>query len=59
MTHLNIIIKNTRDTTRLLQKLAACYKTQFLALPDGKDAVFVHNYIKLLGNDEILSFSDT
>ncbi|KOX71731.1 Spermatogenesis-defective protein 39 like protein [Melipona quadrifasciata] len=63
MKTLHIIIKNTRDTDRLLNKLRNCYKTQFSALAECKEAPFVQSYIKLLewqkiakvaeGNEEI------
>ncbi|XP_043515403.1 spermatogenesis-defective protein 39 homolog [Frieseomelitta varia] len=63
MKTLHIIIKNTRDPDRLLNKLRNCYKTQFSALADCKEAPFVQSYIKLLewqtiakvvdGNEEI------
>ncbi|XP_076395495.1 spermatogenesis-defective protein 39 homolog isoform X3 [Megachile rotundata] len=48
MKTLHIIIKNTRDPDRLLQKLRNSYKTQFSALTDCKEASFVQSYIKLL-----------
>ncbi|KAG7200250.1 hypothetical protein KM043_017722 [Ampulex compressa] len=48
MKNLHIIIKNTRDTETLLQKLRNCYKTQFSTLTDCKEAAFVESYIKLL-----------
>ena len=48
MKTLHIIIKNTRDPDRLLQKLRNSYKTQFSTLPDCKEASFVQSYIKLL-----------
>nr|XP_034174101.1 spermatogenesis-defective protein 39 homolog isoform X2 [Osmia lignaria] len=63
MKTLHIIIKNTRDPDRLLQKLRNSYKTQFSALNDCKEASFVQSYIQLLewqtvvkkvdGNEEI------
>ncbi|KAK1120358.1 hypothetical protein K0M31_012340 [Melipona bicolor] len=63
MKTLHIIIKNTRDPDRLLNKLRNCYKTQFSALAECKEAPFVQSYIKLLewqkiakvveGNEEI------
>ncbi|XP_024938760.1 spermatogenesis-defective protein 39 homolog isoform X2 [Cephus cinctus] len=48
MRTLQIIIKNTPNPERLLQKLHNCYKTQFLALADCKETPFIQNYIKLL-----------
>ncbi|CAK9807211.1 Spermatogenesis-defective protein 39 homolog [Anthophora plagiata] len=48
MKTLHIIIKNTRDPDRLLNKLKNSYKTQFLALADCKETSFVQSYIKLL-----------
>lgn len=45
---MNIIIKNTRDEARLLQKLIKCYKTQFMNVPDCRETSFIVNYIKLL-----------
>lgn len=48
MRNLQIIIRNTPNPERLLQKLQNCYKTQFVALTDCKEATFVQNYIKLL-----------
>lgn len=48
MKTLHIIIKNTRDPDRLLNKLRNSYKTQFSALTDCKEASFVQSYIKLL-----------
>lgn len=63
MKTLHIIIKNTRDPDRLLNKLRNCYKTQFSALAECKEASFVQSYIQLLewqkiakvveGNEEI------
>lgn len=50
MKTLHIIIKNTRDPDRLLNKLRNSYKTQFSTLTDCKEALFVQSYIKLLGN---------
>lgn len=50
MKTLHIIIKNTRDPDRLLNKLRNSYKTQFSALTECKEASFVQSYIKLLGN---------
>ncbi|XP_033207839.1 spermatogenesis-defective protein 39 homolog [Belonocnema kinseyi] len=46
--HLHIIIKNTRNSERLLQKLRNCYKTQFMDLHDTPESKFVNSYIKLL-----------
>ncbi|XP_011310891.1 spermatogenesis-defective protein 39 homolog [Fopius arisanus] len=48
MTNLNVIIRNTRDETRLLQKLMKCYKTQFVSSPECRETPFVQNYIRLL-----------
>ncbi|XP_020287643.1 spermatogenesis-defective protein 39 homolog [Pseudomyrmex gracilis] len=48
MKNLHIIIKNTRDPNRLLQKLQNCYKVHFAMLPDCKEATFLESYIKLL-----------
>ncbi|XP_063976175.1 spermatogenesis-defective protein 39 homolog [Diachasmimorpha longicaudata] len=48
MTNLNVIIKNTRDEARLIQKLNKCYKTQFMNSPECRETPFVQNYIKLL-----------
>ncbi|XP_012214455.1 spermatogenesis-defective protein 39 homolog [Linepithema humile] len=48
MKNLYIIIKNTRDPSRLLQKLHNCYKAHFAMLPDCKEATFLESYIKLL-----------
>ncbi|KAK0088890.1 hypothetical protein PV325_010341 [Microctonus aethiopoides] len=45
---LNIIMKNTQDENRLLQKLTKCYKTQFMSLPECRESIYVQNYIKLL-----------
>ncbi|XP_050586668.1 spermatogenesis-defective protein 39 homolog [Bombus affinis] len=63
MKTLHIIIKNTRDPDRLLNKLRNSYKTQFSTLTECKEALFVQSYIKLLewqmvakvidGNEEI------
>ncbi|XP_076238832.1 spermatogenesis-defective protein 39 homolog [Calliopsis andreniformis] len=63
MKTLHIVIKNTRDPDRLLQKLRNAYKTQFSTLTDCKEASFVQSYIKLLewqmavkkldGNEEV------
>ena len=49
MKNLYIIIKNTRDPNRLLQKLQNCYKAHFAMLPDCKETMFLEAYIKLLG----------
>ncbi|XP_072764849.1 spermatogenesis-defective protein 39 homolog [Anoplolepis gracilipes] len=48
MKNLHIIIKNTRDPNRLLQKLHNCQKAHFAMLPDCKEATFLESYIKLL-----------
>ncbi|KOC69844.1 Spermatogenesis-defective protein 39 like protein [Habropoda laboriosa] len=48
MKTLHIIIKNTRDPNRLLNKLQNIYETQFLNLADCKETSFVQSYIKLL-----------
>ncbi|OAD58023.1 Spermatogenesis-defective protein 39 like protein [Eufriesea mexicana] len=48
MKTLHIIIKNTRDPDRLLNKLRNSYKTQFSAVPELKETLFVQSYIKLL-----------
>ncbi|KAF7993157.1 hypothetical protein HCN44_005938 [Aphidius gifuensis] len=48
MTNFNIIVKNTKDEVRLLQKLSKCFKTQFMNLQNCRETQFVHNYIKLL-----------
>ncbi|XP_066600718.1 spermatogenesis-defective protein 39 homolog [Prorops nasuta] len=48
MKSLHLLINNTRDPERLLQKLKNCYKTQFSSLPDCKEGLFVQHYIKLL-----------
>ncbi|EZA61897.1 hypothetical protein DMN91_006122 [Ooceraea biroi] len=48
MKNLHIIIRNTRDPTKLLQKLHNCYKVHFAMLPDCKEAIFLKSYIKLL-----------
>lgn len=45
---LNIIMKNTQDESRLLQKLTKCYKTQFMSLPECRESIYVQNYVKLL-----------
>lgn len=49
MVNLHIILKNTQDCDKLLQKLRNCYKTQFLNLIDCKETQFLHSYIQLLG----------
>lgn len=49
MKNLHIIIKNTRDPNRLLQKLHNCQKAHFAMLPDCKETTFLDSYIKLLG----------
>ncbi|KAL0101100.1 hypothetical protein PUN28_018747 [Cardiocondyla obscurior] len=46
--NLHIIIKNTKDPNRLLQKLHNCHKALFAMLPDCKEALFLDFYIKLL-----------
>ncbi|XP_029158814.1 spermatogenesis-defective protein 39 homolog [Nylanderia fulva] len=48
MKNLHIILKNTRDPNRLLQKLHNCQKAHFAMLPDCKEATFLDSYIKLL-----------
>ncbi|GAB1859549.1 Spermatogenesis-defective protein 39 homolog [Camponotus japonicus] len=48
MKNLHIIIRNTRDPNRLLQKLQNCQKAHFAMLPDCKEATFLESYIKLL-----------
>lgn len=48
MKNLHIIIKNTRDPTRLLQKLHNCYKAHFAMLSDCRESIFLQSYIKLL-----------
>jgi len=48
MKNLHIIIKNTKDPNRLLQKLNNCYKALFAMLPDCKEIMFLESYIKLL-----------
>ncbi|XP_076763004.1 spermatogenesis-defective protein 39 homolog isoform X2 [Xylocopa sonorina] len=48
MKTLHIIIKDTRDSDRLLFKLRNSYKTQFSTLTECKEALFVQSYIKLL-----------
>ncbi|XP_046829294.1 spermatogenesis-defective protein 39 homolog [Vespa crabro] len=48
MINLHIILKNTQDCDKLLQKLRNCYKTQFLNLVDCKETQFLHSYIQLL-----------
>lgn len=48
MINLHIILKNTQDCDKLLQKLYNCYKTQFLNLPDCKETQFLQSYIQLL-----------
>ncbi|XP_053972890.1 spermatogenesis-defective protein 39 homolog isoform X2 [Hylaeus volcanicus] len=48
MKTLHIIMKNTRDPDRLLNKLRNSYKTQFSTLTDCNEASFVRSYIKLL-----------
>lgn len=53
MKTLHIIIKNTRDPDRLLNKLRNSYKTQFSTLTECKEASFVQSYIKLLGKKKI------
>ncbi|KZC13424.1 PREDICTED: spermatogenesis-defective protein 39 homolog [Dufourea novaeangliae] len=63
MKTLHIIIKNTHDPDRLLNKLRNSYKTQFSTLVDCREASFVQSYIQLLewqiavkkidGNEEI------
>lgn len=47
MTNLNAVIKNTRDETRLLQKLIKCYKTQFMNSNECRETIFVQKYIKV------------
>jgi len=49
MKNLHIIIKNTKDPNRLLQKLHNCHKALFAILPDCKETAFLESYIKLLG----------
>jgi len=48
MKNLHIIIKNTKDSNRLLQKLHNCNKALFAMLPDCKEVTFLESYIKLL-----------
>ncbi|XP_043288486.1 spermatogenesis-defective protein 39 homolog [Venturia canescens] len=48
ITHFDIIIRNTRDASRLVEKLEKCYKTHFIDLPDCKESAFLNNYTKLL-----------
>lgn len=48
MINFDIIIKNTKDEVRLLQKLSKCFKTQFMSLQNCREIQYVHNYIKLL-----------
>ncbi|XP_071647424.1 spermatogenesis-defective protein 39 homolog [Temnothorax longispinosus] len=48
MKNLHIIIKNTKDPNRLMQKLHNCYKALFAMLPDCKETTFLESYIKLL-----------
>lgn len=48
MINLHIILKNTQDCDKLLQKLRSCYKTQFLNLVDCKETKFLQSYIQLL-----------
>lgn len=56
MKNLHIIIKNTRDPNRLLQKLHNCQKAHFAMLPDCKEVIFLESYIKLLGMLTIFLF---
>ncbi|XP_031838212.1 spermatogenesis-defective protein 39 homolog [Nomia melanderi] len=48
MKTLHIIIKNTSDPNKLVNKLRNIYKTQFSTLIDCREASFVQSYIKLL-----------
>ncbi|KAK2579347.1 hypothetical protein KPH14_008298 [Odynerus spinipes] len=48
MINLHIILKNTQDCGKLLQKLHNCYKTQFLHLKDCKETQLLQSYIQLL-----------
>ncbi|XP_011864814.1 PREDICTED: spermatogenesis-defective protein 39 homolog [Vollenhovia emeryi] len=48
MKNLHIIIRNTKDPSRLLQKLDNCHKALFAMLPDCKETTFLESYIKLL-----------
>lgn len=48
MKNLHIIIKNTKDPNRLLQKLHNCHKALFTMLSDCKETAFLDSYIKLL-----------
>ncbi|KAF7992458.1 hypothetical protein HCN44_001783 [Aphidius gifuensis] len=41
MTNFNIIVKNTKDEVRLLQKLSKCFKTQFMNLQNCRETQFV------------------
>ncbi|XP_012535647.1 spermatogenesis-defective protein 39 homolog [Monomorium pharaonis] len=48
MKNLHIIVKNTNDPNRLLQKLDNCHKALFTILPDCRETTFLESYIKLL-----------
>ncbi|XP_012284580.1 spermatogenesis-defective protein 39 homolog [Orussus abietinus] len=58
MKNLQIIIQNTPNPARLLQKLQTCYKMQFANLADCKESAFVQNYIKLLEWQTVLKNAD-
>ncbi|XP_046616432.1 spermatogenesis-defective protein 39 homolog [Neodiprion virginianus] len=48
MTNLQIVLKNTPNIERLLQKLQNCCRMHFTALSDCREGFYVQNYIKLL-----------